>query len=55
MDEYGEGEHMKNNAMHEHYKLDGTFVGEPKFKYHDEFQANAKEKVADKKDKKGKD
>lgn len=42
-------------AMHEHYKLDGTFVGEPKFKYHDEFQANAKEKVADKKDKKGKD
>lgn len=29
-------------AMHEHYKLDGTFTGEPKFKYHDEFQANAK-------------
>ena len=42
-------------AMHEHYKLDGTFVGEPKFKFHDEFQANAKEKVADKKDKKGKE
>ena len=41
-------------AMHEHYKLDGTFVLEPKIKYHDEFQANAKEKVADKKDK-GKD
>lgn len=38
-------------AMHEHYKLDGTFVGEPKFKYHDEFQANAKEKTADKKGK----
>lgn len=30
-------------AMHEHYKLDGTFVGEPKFKYHDEFQKDAKE------------
>ncbi|SDX02905.1 cytochrome c-550 CycA [Nitrosomonas communis] len=30
-------------AMHEHFKLDGVFVGEPKFKYHDEFQANAKE------------
>lgn len=29
-------------AMHEHYKLDGVFVGEPKFKFHDEFQANAK-------------
>ena len=38
-------------AMHEHYKLDGTFVGEPKFKYHDEFQANAKEKTAEKKGK----
>ena len=38
-------------AMHEHYKLDGTFVGEPKFKYHDEFQASAKEKTKDKKDK----
>jgi len=34
--------------MHEHYKLDGTFVGEPKFKFHDDFQANAKEKVATK-------
>jgi len=30
-------------AMHEHYKLDGAFVGEPKFKYHDDFQANAGE------------
>jgi len=30
-------------AMHEHYKLDGAFVGEPEFKYHKEFQANAKE------------
>ena len=38
-------------AMHEHYKRDGTFVGEPKFKYHDEFQASAKEKTGDKKDK----
>jgi hypothetical protein len=38
-------------AMHEHYKLDGTFVGEPKFKYHDEFQASAKEKTAEKKGK----
>ena len=28
--------------MHEHYKLDGTFEGEPKFKYHDDFQSNAK-------------
>lgn len=36
-------------AMHEHYKLDGVFSGEPKFKYHDEFQASAKES------KKGKD
>lgn len=39
-------------AMHEHYKLDGTFAGEPKFKYHDEFQASAK--VAEKDQKKGK-
>ncbi len=37
------------DAMHEHYKLDGTFVGEPKFKYHDEFQKDAK--VAKKKGK----
>jgi len=29
-------------AMHEHYKLDGAFVGEPEFKFHKEFQANAK-------------
>ena len=40
-------------AMHEHYKLDGTFAGEPKFKFHDEFQASAK--VAKKDDKKGKE
>ncbi|PTQ87908.1 cytochrome c554/c'-like protein, partial [Nitrosomonas nitrosa] len=39
-------------AMHEHFKMDGVFVGEPKFKFHDEFQANAK--VAEKDDKKGK-
>ena len=29
-------------AMHEHFKLDGVFTGDPKFKYHDEFQASAK-------------
>jgi hypothetical protein len=29
-------------AMHEHYKLDGTFTGDPKFKYHDDFQSKAK-------------
>lgn len=34
-------------AMHEHYKLDGVYTGEPKFKYHDEFQANAKETKKD--------
>lgn len=35
---------VKNDkAMHEHYKLDGVFAGEPKFKYHDEFQAGAQE------------
>ena len=28
-------------AMHEHYKLDGAFVGEPEFKFHKEFQASA--------------
>jgi len=45
---------VKNEkAMHEHYKLDGAFEGEPKFKYHDEFQASAK--VAKKDDKKGKE
>ena len=38
--------------MHEHYKLDGSFTGEPKFKYHDEFQASAK--VPEKGAKKGK-
>ena len=37
-------------AMHEHYKQDGAFVGEPKFKYHDEFQANAKETQKDDED-----
>lgn len=40
-------------AMHEHFKMDGVFVGEPKFKFHDEFQANAK--VAEKDEKKGKE
>jgi hypothetical protein len=29
-------------AMHEHYKLDGVFEGDPKFKYHDDFQSKAK-------------
>jgi len=29
-------------AMHEHYKLDGTFTGDPIFKMHDEFQSKAK-------------
>jgi hypothetical protein len=29
-------------AMHEHYKLDGTFEGAPKFSAHDEFQSKAK-------------
>ncbi len=42
-------------AMHEHYKLDGAFVGEPKFKYHDEFQASAKEGEKEGKKGKGKD
>ena len=32
-----------DSAMHAHYKMDGAFVGEPKFKFHDEFQANAEE------------
>ena len=40
-------------AMHEHYKLEGAFTGEPKFKFHDEFQANAKVPEKDD-DKKGK-
>jgi len=36
-------EMVKNTkAMHEHYKLEGVFDGEPKFKFHDEFQASAK-------------
>ncbi len=34
---------IKNTkAMHEHFKLKGVFEGEPKFKYHDEFQKSAK-------------
>ncbi|SDX62848.1 hypothetical protein SAMN05421881_100486, partial [Nitrosomonas halophila] len=28
-------------------KLDGVYEGEPKFKYHDEFQASAKEAKKD--------
>jgi len=31
-----------NKAMHEHYKLDGAFTGDPIFKMHDEFQSKAK-------------
>ena len=42
-------------AMHEHYKLDGSFAGEPKFKYHDEFQASAKTPEKGAKKGKGKD
>ncbi len=30
-------------GMHKHFKLKGVFTGEPKFKYHDEFQKNAEE------------
>lgn len=36
-----------DEAMHAHYKMDGAFVGEPKFKFHDEFQANALEPEED--------
>ncbi len=31
-----------SKAMHKHYKLDGTFTGDPIFKMHDEFQSKAK-------------
>jgi hypothetical protein len=31
-----------SKAMHEHYKLDGTFTGEPEFMFHKDFQATAK-------------
>lgn len=31
-----------NKAMHEHFKLEGTFVGPPTPSFHDEFQATAK-------------
>lgn len=31
-----------NKAMHEHYKLDGTFTGEPMPEFHKEFQSQAK-------------
>jgi hypothetical protein len=40
------------DAMHEHYKLDGAFVGEPEFKFHKEFQKNAKVAKKEKKRKK---
>ncbi|MDW7643119.1 MAG: cytochrome c-550 CycA [Nitrosomonadaceae bacterium] len=39
-----------SKAMHEHYKLDGTFTGEPIFKLHDEFQSKAKVGVKGKED-----
>jgi len=42
------------DAMHEHYKLGGAFTGKPKFKYHDEFQKNAKVVKKGKKNKKSK-
>ncbi len=32
-------------GMHQHFKLEGVFAGEPKPPFHDEFQAEAKEKV----------
>ena len=35
-------------AMHEHYKLDGAFKGDPIFKMHDEFQSKAKEGIKSK-------
>jgi len=31
-----------NKAMHEHFKLEGTFDGPPLFKFHDDFQSKAK-------------
>jgi hypothetical protein len=31
-----------SKAMHEHYKLDGTFTGEPEFMFHKDFQSAAK-------------
>jgi hypothetical protein len=31
-----------SKAMHEHFKLEGTFTGPPKPPFHDEFQATAK-------------
>lgn len=34
---------QEEKAMHKHFKLRGVFTGEPKFKYHDEFQKKAKE------------
>ena len=30
-------------ALHKHFKMKGVFTGEPKFKYHDEFQQQAAE------------
>jgi len=36
-------------AMHKHYKLSGTFTGDPIFKMHDEFQATAEESKKGKK------
>ncbi|MCC2111501.1 MAG: hypothetical protein KDJ16_05665 [Hyphomicrobiales bacterium] len=36
-----------DKAMHAHFKLEGTFTGEPLPAFHDEFQANAKPIVAE--------
>ncbi len=36
-----------SEAMHEHFKLEGTFTGPPVFKFHKEFQAKAKPLPAD--------
>jgi len=39
-----------DKAMHEHFKLDGTFTGPPLPKFHAEFQASAKPGVKGKED-----
>ncbi|MEK7269085.1 MAG: cytochrome c-550 CycA [Nitrospirota bacterium] len=37
-----------NKAIHEYFKLEGTFTGPPVFKFHDEFQSKAKPAVVGK-------
>lgn len=34
-----------DKALHEHFKLDGTFTGPPTSKFHEEFQKKAKPPV----------